>query len=62
MKLRKSVLDDCEKIYFLACNLENRELPFDKFQKIYREQVSNENNYCIVAEHNDEILAFLKMR
>ena len=62
MKFRKSVLDDCEKIYFLACNLENRELPFDKFQKIYREQVSNENNYCIVAEHNDEILAFLNMR
>ena len=62
MKYRKSILDDCEKIYSLVCNLENKELPFDKFQKIYCEQVSNKNYYCIVAESNNDIIAFLNMR
>jgi PhnO protein len=62
MKYRKSTSDDCEKVYSLVCNLENKELPFDKFQKIYHDQVNNNNYYCLVAENNDEILAFLNLR
>ena len=62
MKYRKSISEDCEKIYSLVCGLENKELPFDKFQKIYSEQVNNKSFYCLVAENNNEILAFLNLR
>ena len=62
MKYRKSTAADCEKIYSLACDLENRELPFAQFQRIYSAQVSNVNHYCIVAENNHEVIAFLNLR
>lgn len=62
MVYRKSTLTDCEMIYSLICELEGRELPFEKFNKIYCEQLSNKHYYCLVGEKNDNILAVLNLR
>ena len=44
------------------CELEERELPFEKFQKIYCEQLSNKNWYCLIAEKDNCFLAVLNLR
>lgn len=62
MKYRKATLNDCKKIYLLICELEGRELLFEKFNKIYCEQLSSKHYYCLVGEKNNDILAVLNLR
>ena len=38
---RKATLNDCEKVYSLICDMERKQLPFDKFYSIYQEQINN---------------------
>ena len=37
MKYRKGNLDDCKAIYSLVCDMENKELSYDRFFAIYRD-------------------------
>ena len=62
MKYREATLNDCKKIYLLICDLEDRELPIEKFNKIYCEQLSSKQYYCLVGEKNNEVLAVLNLR
>lgn len=62
MEYRKSTSYDCEKIYSFICDLEERIFPFEKFKKIYFDQLSSKNYYCIVCENHNEIIAFLNLR
>ena len=62
MLYRKADLMDCEKVYSLICELEERELLFERFQEIFREQLSSKNWYCLVAEKDGCLLAVLNLR
>lgn len=67
LKYRKAQLDDCGAVYNLMCQLEQTELPFDKFSEIYIEQTANENYYCLLCEsldneHAGKVIAALNMR
>ncbi|MDW2796898.1 GNAT family N-acetyltransferase [Clostridium boliviensis] len=62
MKYRKSDLDDCKAIYSLICELENRELPYERFCTIYRKQLSDCNYYCLVCEQDDIVIGVLNIR
>lgn len=53
LKYRKAQPDDCRAVYNLMCQLEQTELPFDKFSEIYSEQTANENYYCLLCESFD---------
>lgn len=59
---RRASLIDCEKVYSLICELEERELPFERFQGIFREQLSSKNWYCLIAEKDGCLLAVLNLR
>lgn len=62
MIYRKATLMDCEKVYSLICDLEGRELPFEKFREIYCEQLDSKYYYCLLGEKDNSILAVLNLR
>lgn len=62
MVYRKSTLEDCRAVYDLICDMENKELPYDKFEKIYHNQINDSNYYCLVCEHDGMVIGALNMR
>lgn len=62
MKYRKSSLEDCKAIYSLICDMENKELSYDKFCAIYRDQISDCHYYCLVCEKDGVVIGALNMR
>jgi len=59
---RKGTYADCKNIYDLICELEQKELPFDKFSAIYQEQLNNKNYYCLVCEREQSVRGVLNLR
>ena len=59
---RKATISDCAKIYDLICDMERRELSFDRFQKIYRDQLNNRYFYCLVNDQDGRVIAVLNLR
>lgn len=59
---RKATLNDCEKVYHLICNMERKQLPFDRFYLIYQEQINNRHYYCLVCEYDNNIIGVLNLR
>ncbi|WP_411682718.1 GNAT family N-acetyltransferase [Clostridium thailandense] len=62
MVYRKSTLDDCRAIYSLICGMENKKLPYDKFEKIYYNQINDCHYYCLVCEQDGMVIGALNMR
>lgn len=62
MTLRKSTLADCEDIYKLICQLEDRELPRASFERIYATQVSDPRYYALVCQLDGQIVGVLNLR
>ena len=59
---RKATLEDCEKVYALICDMENRKLPFERFYEIYSEQLNSRQYYCLVNEKENVVCAVLNLR
>ena len=59
---RKSEEKDCKAIYDLICDMENKQLPYDIFEEIYRNQLARKDMYCIIREENGEVQAMLNLR
>lgn len=59
---RKSAFEDCKATYALICDLENKELPYDRFKKAYFEQINDRHYYCLVCEKDGIIIGLLNMR
>ena len=59
---RKATLNDCEKVYNLICDMECKRLSFDRFYSIYQEQIKNEHYYCLICEHDDNVIGVLNLR
>ncbi|MEE0111482.1 MAG: GNAT family N-acetyltransferase [Oscillospiraceae bacterium] len=59
---RKAALDDCESIYQLICEMEQKTLPYSRFADIFRKQLQNEQYYCIVCEKDGRVVGVLNLR
>ena len=59
---RKSAAADCERVYALICDMENRELPFERFREIYLSQLDSDRFYCLVREQEGRMIAALNLR
>lgn len=59
---RKSTTDDCMAIYELICDMERKELAYDKFSEIYHRQLNDRSYYCLVCEQGYKVIGFLNMR
>lgn len=59
---RKGRIEDCKEIYGLICEMENRELPFERFYEIFRDQLSDNRYYCLVWDFQDQVMGVLNLR
>lgn len=59
---RKSCMEDCESIYRLICDMEGRELPYERFRGIYRDQLDSGQYYCLVDERDGAVIGALNLR
>ncbi len=59
---RKATSDDCAQIYALICDMENRELQFDRFKDIYNNQLHGNEYYCLVREQENRVIGALNLR
>ena len=59
---RKSTLADCKAIYDLICDLEKKELPYERFCDIYTSQVQDKHYYCLVCEEEGAVVAVMNLR
>lgn len=46
---RKGIVEDCKGVYDLICQMECKQLPYDRFAEIYKEQVYSEHYYSLVC-------------
>jgi Acetyltransferases len=59
---RKATIHDCPTVYHLICDMENRQLPFEQFRTIYRDQLNDRHYYCLVREQAAGVIAVLNLR
>ncbi len=62
MNYRKGNLDDCKAIHSLICDMENKELSYDRFYTIYQDQLNDCHYYCLVCEQNSKVIGVLNLR
>lgn len=58
----KAEAKDTRRVYELICDMEQKELPFGDFEKIFGEQLENEDYYCLVFRREGETIAMLNLR
>lgn len=59
LQIRKIQTQDLDFVYKSICELENEELDFEVFKKIFNENVSNANNLYLIAENENEGVGFI---
>lgn len=59
---RKGILADCRGVYELICQLEQKELPFERFSEIFSSQVNDARYYCLVCVRDERIIGVLNLR
>lgn len=59
---RKAALNDSETVYRLICDMECKQIPYDRFHSIYQKQIKSEHYYCLVCEHDNDIIGILNLR
>ena len=59
---RKASVHDIKTVYDLICDMEQRTLPFDRFQEIYCRQLRRRDYYCLVCEQNNRVVGVLNLR
>ena len=62
MQYRKSTSDDCIAIHRLISEMEQTDLPYQPFSKIYQRQLADERYYCLLCEDNEQIIGVLNLR
>ena len=59
---RKANQKDEKQIYQLMCQLEQTQLPYDRFAEIFRQQLAKEQYYCLVWEEEGRVVGVLNLR
>lgn len=59
---RKAVWEDRETVYRFICDMEERQLPFQRFSQIFQRQLENENYCCLIDQRGGQPVAILNLR
>lgn len=59
---RKATIEDCKAVYNLICDLECKQLPYDRFAEIFAEQVEDSHFYCLICERDGLPVGILNLR
>ena len=60
--IRKSGFQDCDAIYALVCDMENKVLPYEAFRQIYSAQLTSGNYTCLVFVEDGDVVGCLNLR
>lgn len=59
---RKGTFADCRQVFRLICEMEQRELPYDSFMKIFRKQLLSDSYACLVCSLDEKVIGVLNLR
>lgn len=59
---REGTFEDCQAVYDLICEMECKRLPFERFSRIYQEQIGDRNYHCLVYEQEGRVCGILNLR
>ena len=59
---RKAVWEDRETVYRLISDMEERQLPFQRFSQIFQRQLENENYCCLIDQRGGQCVGILNLR
>lgn len=59
---RTAIESDCRAIYQMICDMEDKILPYEKFESIYKRQLKDKRYECIVCEENENVIGVLNLR
>lgn len=62
MIYRFGTLEDCPQIYELICQLEDTQLPYARFSRIWETQVGSPDHVSLVCEEDGMLLGVLNLR
>ena len=54
--------EDCHQVYGLICELEGKQLPFERFCRIWEKQMNNSDYISLVCEESGILLGVLNLR
>lgn len=60
--LRIALENDTDSLYQLISEMENRQLPYQKFKQIFQNQLKDDNYICLVYEKENEIVGCINLR
>ena len=59
---QKAQAEDCRTVYELICDMEQKELPYDRFHKIFLGQLARPDFYCLLLKEEGQTLGVLNLR
>ncbi len=62
MYYRKGTFADCEQVFHLICEMEKKELAYDRFVEIFHKQLLRDRYYCLVCVMEEKVIGILNLR
>lgn len=59
---RKATITDCEPVYHLICEMEGKNLPYDRFCAIYSRQLACGSFHCLICDLENQVAGVLSLR
>ena len=59
---RSADIHDCEAVYRMICDLEEKTFPYDRFKAIFQKQLDDPKYECILCEEGGEVTGMLNLR
>ncbi|MBM6828091.1 GNAT family N-acetyltransferase [Anaerotignum lactatifermentans] len=59
---QKAQAEDCRAVYKLICDMEQKELPYDRFHNIFLGQLARPDFYCLLLKEEGQVLGMLNLR
>lgn len=60
--IRSSTADDCRDVYALICNMEEKELPYAAFERIFQQQLKDADYACLVYVSDGKVKGCINLR
>lgn len=60
--IREASFKDCQKIYDLICDMENKQFQYDIFSRIFQKQMNSLNHFSFVYENDHQVISVINLR
>ena len=60
--IRKALPEDCKDVYSLICEMEEKELPYGDFERVFMAQREDDSFVCLVCEDGGKAVGCINLR